>query len=308
MCWSPSRPRAAAVRRRAAGRCTARRPGPPGGAGRPGALCAAGVHAAAARRPAMTSLAVTGPAAGGLAAAGGGGDPSSPVNVILWVAVPYIAIAIFVVGHYWRYRYDKFGWTTRSSQLYERRLLRWGSPLFHFGILLVALGHVMGLGVPKSWTEAVGISEGLYHLLAVSIGAIAGFGTVVGLAILIYRRRTVGPVFSATTRMDKVMYLFLATVILLGLVNTVVANIFGHYDYREGVSVWFRGIFRFDLHPDLMAEAPLTFQLHGLVAIALFALWPFTRLVHVFSAPLGYLTRPYIVYRSRDRQLSGHSP
>ena len=167
---------------------------------------------------------------------------------------------------------------------------------------------MIGLGVPKSWTEAVGISEGLYHFMAVSVGALAGLATVVGMAILIYRRRTVGPVFSATTRMDKTMYVFLATVIVLGLVNTVVANIFGHYDYREGVSVWFRGIFRFDLHPDLMAEAPLGFQLHGLVAMALFALWPFTRLVHVFSAPLGYLTRPYIVYRSRDDQLGSHPP
>jgi nitrate reductase gamma subunit len=130
---------------------------------------------------------------------------------------------------------------------------------------------------------------------------------VVGMAILIYRRRTVGPVFRATTKMDKVMYLFLAAVILLGMANTVGANILEHYDYREGVSVWFRGIFRFDLHPALMAEAPLTFQLHGLVAFLLFALWPFTRLVHVFSAPLGYLTRPYIVYRSRE-DIQGNRP
>jgi nitrate reductase gamma subunit len=109
--------------------------------------------------------------------------------------------------------------------------------------------------------------------------------------------------------MDKVMYLFLATVILLGLYNTVAANVVGHYDYREGASIWFRGIFRFSLHPELMSEAPLSFQLHGLVAMALFALWPFTRLVHVFSAPLGYLTRPYIVYRSRDDvQLGSHTP
>ena len=70
-------------------------------------------------------------------------------SVFLWVVVPYVCLAIFVLGHVWRYRYDKFGWTTRSSQLYERRLLRWGSPLFHFGILAVFLGHVMGLGVPK---------------------------------------------------------------------------------------------------------------------------------------------------------------
>jgi nitrate reductase gamma subunit len=209
----------------------------------------------------------------------------------------------------WRYRYDKFGWTTRSSQLYERRLLRWGSPLFHFGILFVFLGHVMGLGVPKSWTEAVGISEHLYHLSAVGIGSLAGFCTVVGLAILIYRRRTVGPVFVATTKMDKTMYVFLAAVILLGMWNTAGANVFGTYDYRESVSIWFRGIFRFDLHPDLMAAAPLSFQLHGLIAMALFALWPFTRLVHVFSVPLGYLTRPYIVYRSRDQvQLGSHAP
>ncbi|HET7533687.1 MAG TPA: respiratory nitrate reductase subunit gamma [Nocardioidaceae bacterium] len=231
------------------------------------------------------------------------------MSLFLWVIFPYVCLTIFVVGHYWRYRYDKFGWTTRSSQLYEDRLLRWGSPLFHFGILAVFLGHVMGLGVPKSWTEAVGISEGLYHFMAVSIGALAGFGTVVGMTILIYRRRTVGPVFSATTVMDKVMYFFLATVILLGLWNTVASNILGHYDYRESVSVWFRGIFRFDLQPELMANAPLGFQAHALVAFTLFALWPFTRLVHVFSAPLGYVTRPYIVYRSRDDQaLGSHSP
>lgn len=230
------------------------------------------------------------------------------MDTFRWVIVPYICLTVFVVGHFWRYRYDKFGWTTRSSQLYEDRLLRWGSPLFHFGLLAVFLGHVMGLGVPKSWTEAVGVSEGLYHFLAVSVGAVAGFGTVVGMAILIYRRRTVGPVFSATTKMDKTMYAVLATVILLGLANTVFANIFGHYDYREGVSVWFRGVFRFQLHPELMADAPITFQLHGLAAMLLFALWPFTRLVHVFSAPLGYLTRPYIVYRSRDTQLGTHRP
>ena len=230
------------------------------------------------------------------------------MNVLLWVVFPYVCLTIFVVGHFWRYRYDKFGWTTRSSQLYEDRLLRIGSPMFHFGILAVFLGHVMGLGVPKSWTEAVGISEGVYHFLAVAVGAVAGFCTLVGMAILIYRRRTVGPVFSATTVMDKVMYAFLAAVILLGLWNTVVANLFDHYDYRESVSIWFRGIFFLDPQPDLMAEAPLGFQLHALVAMSLFALWPFTRLVHVFSAPLGYLTRPYIVYRSREARLGTRRP
>jgi nitrate reductase gamma subunit len=238
-------------------------------------------------------------------------DTATGVDVLLWVVLPYVCLAVFAVGHWWRYRYDKFGWTTRSSQLYERRLLRWASPMFHFGILVVLLGHVMGLGVPKPWTEAVGMSEEVYHALAIGLGLVAGVCTVAGMALLIYRRRTVGPVFSATTRMDKAMYLVLATVILLGLWNTAagsVLNLTDHYDYRDGVSVWFRGIFRLSPHPELMAEAPLGFQLHGLAAFLLFAMWPFTRLVHVFSAPLGYLTRPYIVYRSRDPQLGSRTP
>jgi len=229
------------------------------------------------------------------------------VSTFLWVVVPYVCVTVFVLGHVWRYRYDKFGWTTRSSQLYENRLLRLGSPLFHFGILFVFLGHVVGLGVPESWTSAVGVSEDMYHFMAVSVGAVAGVAAVVGLAILIYRRRTVGPVFSATTKMDKFMYVVLGAVILLGVANTVY-NMLDQYDYRESVSVWFRGIFRLSLHPRLMDDAPLTFQLHGLVAFLLFALWPFTRLVHVFSVPLGYLTRPYIVYRSRDSRLGAHRP
>jgi len=223
-------------------------------------------------------------------------------DLLLWVVLPYVTLAIFIGGHIWRYRYDKFGWTTRSSQLYESRLLRWGSPLFHFGILAVLVGHVAGLVIPESWTDAIGISEGAYHAFAVGVGSIAGFCTLVGLTLLIYRRATVGPVFRATTRMDKVMYFFLALVIVLGVFNTAsgaAPSIEGDYNYREGVSVWWRGIFSLQPQPELMAEAPIGFQAHALVAMILFALWPFTRLVHVFSAPLFYLWRPYVVYRSR---------
>ena len=229
------------------------------------------------------------------------------MNTFLWVIVPYLCLAVFVVGHWWRYRYDKFGWTTRSSQLYEDRLLRLGSPLFHFGMLGVVGGHVIGLLVPQSWTDAIGISEHAYHLVAITGGLIAGLMALVGMAILIYRRRTTGPVFSATTVMDKVMYVFLGSAIALGMWNTVLGATVSHYNYREGVSVWYRGFLSFTPDASLMAEAPLGFQLHALVAFGLFALWPFTRLVHVFSAPVGYLTRPYIVYRSRDAQPLGNT-
>ncbi len=228
------------------------------------------------------------------------------MTTFLWVIVPYVCLAVFVVGHVWRYRYDKFGWTTRSSQLYEDRLLRIGSPLFHFGMLGVVAGHVIGLVIPQMWTNALGLSPHAYHVIALAGGIPAGLAAVAGLAILVYRRRTTGPVFTATTVNDKVMYAVLGAVILLGMWNTVAGSLLqfgGEYNYREGVSPWFRSIFVFQPRPELMAQAPLGFQIHALLAFLLFAMWPFTRLVHVFSAPIGYLTRPYLVYRSRDDQL-----
>ena len=118
---------------------------------------------------------------------------------IFWDVMPYVTLAIVVVGTWWRYRYDKFGWTTRSSQLYESRLLRIGSPMFHFGILVVIFGHVIGLLIPESWTHAIGLSEHAYHVQAVVLGTIAGITTLAGVALLVYRRRTTGPVFMATT-------------------------------------------------------------------------------------------------------------
>ena len=221
---------------------------------------------------------------------------------VFWDVVPYVTLAVLVVGSWWRYRYDKFGWTTRSSQLYEARLLRIASPMFHFGILVVIAGHVIGLLIPQSWTDAVGMSPHAYHVQAVVLGSIAGFTTLVGIAVLIYRRRTHGPVFMATTVNDKVMYVVLVAAIVAGLYATALGSgVVGEsYNYRETVSVWFRSIWVLRPRGDLMAAAPLYYQLHVLIALTLFALWPFTRLVHAFSAPIGYLFRPYIVYRSRD--------
>ena len=223
------------------------------------------------------------------------------MNTLLWMTVPYVALTSFVIGHLWRYRHDQFGWTTRSSQLYESRLLRLGSPLFHFGLLAVLGGHVLGIAVPASWTAALGVSDHAYHLMSVSFGTLAGLATVAGLVILLYRRITVPAVRQATTGNDKVMYLLLAATIGTGMLNTVGTNLLGGgYNYRETVSPWFRGLFTLSPQPELMAGVPISFQVHVLVVLALLTLWPYTRLVHVFSAPLGYLVRPYIVYRSRD--------
>ncbi|TFD50147.1 respiratory nitrate reductase subunit gamma [Cryobacterium sp. Hh11] len=222
-------------------------------------------------------------------------------DYLLWVAFPYTASGVFVVGHLLRYRYDQFGWTSRSSQTYENRLLRWGSPMFHYGMLMVIGGHVVGLFIPKPWLEFFGVTEHIYHLGATWLGTFAAVLTVAGLAILIYRRRLTKRVLLVTTVMDKVMYVFLASTILCGTTATVLYQIFGGgYDYRGSISPWIRSLYGFQPDPSLMSDVPFFFQLHVLTATTLFLLWPFTRLVHVFSAPLGYLVRPYVVYRSRD--------
>lgn len=227
---------------------------------------------------------------------------------IFWDVVPYVVLAIVVVGTWWRYRYDKFGWTTRSSQLYESRLLRIASPMFHFGILVVVFGHFIGLVIPQTWTDFVGLSQHAYHVQAVILGSIAGISTLAGIVLLIYRRRTTGPVYMATTGNDKLMYVVLVLAIVAGLCATALGSgLFGkEYNYRETVSVWFRSIWILQPRGDLMVQAPLYFQVHVVIGLALFVLWPFTRLVHAFSAPIGYLFRPYVVYRSRDVAAKHH--
>lgn len=225
------------------------------------------------------------------------------MNTFLWGMLPYACLTLLIGGTIWRYKYDQFGWTTRSSQLYESRILKIASPLFHFGILMVVAGHFMGLVIPKSWTDAIGFSQHEYHMLAMGGGLVAGAATLVGLAMLVYRRRTTRRVFDATTTNDKTMYVFLVAAILLGLCATLFGTHTGtpgvEHNYRETVSPWFRSLFTLQPNITAMTHATLVFHIHVIVALLLFAFWPFTRLVHAFTAPLHYLFRPYIVYRSR---------
>lgn len=225
----------------------------------------------------------------------------SRLDYFLWVVVPYLCLAVFVVGHVWRYRRDQYTWTARSTQMLERRLLVWGSLLFHFGILAAIGGHVLGILVPRSWVESAGVSDSAYHRIALLAGGAAGCAVVAGFAILAYRRLRIGRVRVTTSRSDLVLYPVLAVTILFGMLATVWGTAVDDYAYRETVSPWFRGIFTLQPRGSLMANASFIFQAHALTAWLLFAVWPFSRLVHAWSVPLGYLGRAPIVYRSRAR-------
>jgi nitrate reductase gamma subunit len=222
------------------------------------------------------------------------------MNTVLFVVLPYLCLGVFAGGHVWRWRHDQFGWTPHTSQVLESRLLRLGSPLFHLGAFGVIGGHALGLLVPESLTARLGVSEHLYHLVSVSAGTVTGVMLVAGLALLIARRFVSGRVRRVTTATDKVLYAFLAAMVILGMWATVGRNMLGGgYDYRETIAVWFRGIFWFQPHTDLMTGAPLVYRLHAIGGFLFLALWPFTRLVHVWSAPLAYVWRPPVVYRGR---------
>ena len=225
-------------------------------------------------------------------------------DVLLWIALPYLCLATFVVGHIWRYRRDQYTWTARSTQLLERRLLMAGSILFHFGILAAVGGHVLGLLIPRSWTAAVGVNDEIYHWLAVVAGIASGAAIVVGFAILVYRRLRIPRVRATTLRSDRVLFPLLAVSIVTGMLATSWGSAVDRYEYRHTVSPFFRGIFTLRPDGELMVHAPFLFQAHAVAAFVLFAAWPFTRLVHVWSVPVTYLGRAPIVYRSRSGKVA----
>ncbi|MGW1618569.1 respiratory nitrate reductase subunit gamma [Streptomyces sp. NPDC002172] len=230
------------------------------------------------------------------------------MTTLLWGALPYIALALLVAGLVWRHRYDKYGWTSRSSQVYESRLLDIASPVFHYGILFVLAGHVVGLFVPASWTGSLGVGAHTYHLFSLYGGTLAGVLAVAGLALLLFRRRTRAPVFHATTANDKVMYLVLVAAIVLGMTAKLSHTSGDGYDYRATIAPWARSLFVLQPKTALMADVPVLYQVHAVIGMILIALVPYTRLVHMFSAPVQYLFRPYVVYRSRDPRQLGPRP
>lgn len=222
-----------------------------------------------------------------------------------WIIYPYLALVTMVLGSVYRYAHNPMSWGSRSSEILEKRWLRWGSQLFHWGILLVIIGHVMGLLVPMSAYQAMGISAHFYHENADILGAIAGLMTWVGLVILLLRRLGNIRVRRNSSVSDLVSLGLLFIVVTTGDYLTIIRNnIVGPYEYRATVGPWVRGLFV--LHPNatLMTHVPTIFQVHIILAFLLFAIWPFTRLVHVFSLPLAHIRRAPVQYRDREQYRS----
>ncbi|MGY0209224.1 respiratory nitrate reductase subunit gamma [Bacillus subtilis] len=219
---------------------------------------------------------------------------------ILWGIMPYIVLTIFIGGHIYRYQHDQFGWTAKSSEMLEKKKLAAGSTLFHWGLLCVVGGHVMGILIPEGVYASLGISEHMYHKMAIGAGLPAGIAACTGLVILTYRRLFDKRIRKTSSPSDILTLLLLLFMMLSGVAATFLNIDSKGFDYRTTVGPWFREIALFRPDPSLMESVQLWFKFHIVIGYVVFILWPFTRLVHVFSLPLKYLTRSYVVYRKRS--------
>ncbi len=216
-------------------------------------------------------------------------------NILAFLIFPYLALATFVVGHAYRYIVDPFFWNARSSEFLEKKSLYSGITLFHWGILLTLLGHAGGLLIPQRLFDMAGIDGQTHTNIAYWSGLFIGAAAFFGSILLLWRRVAIKRINATTTLNDYVTIAGLVFVTGAGLYNVV----FGHYYVLDTVAPWIRSIVIFQPNPELMYEVPLSYKIHILSAFALLGFSPFSRLVHIWSAPFTYPLRRNIVFRRR---------
>ncbi|MGH1417964.1 MAG: respiratory nitrate reductase subunit gamma [Hyphomicrobiaceae bacterium] len=235
------------------------------------------------------------------------------INHIVFGWYPYICLTVFLLGSWFRFDREQYTWRTGSSQLLRRRQLMWGSNLFHIGILIIFFGHLIGLLTPIKVFDALGIGHGFKQIMAIVVGGIAGLACLVGIILLIHRRLFDVRIRKTSSFGDIAILLLLFVQLVLGLATIPVSM--GHLDGHEMIRfmTWAQGIFT--LQPDvwrLVADAHPIFKAHLFLGLTIFLVFPFTRLVHVWSAPIWYLgRRGYQVVRSSGASttpLSGRRP
>ena len=215
---------------------------------------------------------------------------------------PYIALAIFLLGSLVRFDREQYTWKSESSQVLNTGMLRLGSPLFHVGILGLFFGHAAGLLTPVWVWDALGVTHGVKQTVAMVAGGVMGLLCLVGLLMLLARRFGNDRVAARTTFKDKLVLLWILLTLLLGLSSIFVSA--SHMDGHMMVLLmtWAQHVvtFRGDA-AGFIADAPWIFKLHLFMGMSLFVIFPFTRLVHVWSGfgAVGYLGRTWQLVRRR---------
>lgn len=225
----------------------------------------------------------------------------SHFSIFAFGIYPYIAMAVMFIGSWIRYDREQYTWKTSSSQLLEKRQLHLGSVLFHLGVIGIFFGHFIGLLTPKAVWHVLGVSTEFKQLLAMGAGGLFGLICFAGLTILI-RRRLYNPRIRATSKpMDIIILLMLYAQLILGLISILVS--IGHLDGAEMLKLmsWAQNIMTFNSMAAVEAidDVNIIFKLHVILGMTLFVVFPFSRLVHMLSAPLQYLGRQHQIVRRK---------
>ncbi|WP_417657241.1 respiratory nitrate reductase subunit gamma [Pseudidiomarina aestuarii] len=223
------------------------------------------------------------------------------LNTFFFGIYPYIALAVMFIGTWVRYDREQFTWKTGSSQLLEKKQLRRGSIAFHIGILAIFAGHFVGLLTPNAVWHVLGISAGTKQLIAIIAGGLAGIVCFYGMTILIVRRLKNPRIRANSSAMDIVILLLLYAQLILGMLS-----IFVSLDHLDGSTMlllmsWAQNTLTFDASTAVaaMTDVHWIFKLHITLGLTIFLVFPFTRLVHMFSVPVQYLRRQHQIVRQK---------
>jgi nitrate reductase gamma subunit len=229
----------------------------------------------------------------------------SDLNQMLFGVFPYIALSIFLLGSLVRFEREQYTWKSGSSQLLRRKRMTLASNLFHVGILGLLAGHAVGLLTPIAVFDAIGVSHAAKQMLAIVAGGLFGVMCLVGLVMLVWRRLTDPRIRATSSPMDIFILLLILAQLLLGLITIPFS--LAHSDGGAMVLFmeWAQRIVTFrGGAAELIQGVPLVFKLHILFGMILFVVFPFSRLVHIWSAPIGYVGRRYQIVRTRRRRAS----
>jgi nitrate reductase gamma subunit len=222
-------------------------------------------------------------------------------NTLLFGIYPYIALGVFLLGSLIRFDREQYTWRSGSSQLLRARQLRWGSNLFHIGVLFLLFGHTVGMLTPH-WAYEHFMTAGAKQVLAMVSGGIAGALALIGLTILLHRRLADPRIRVTSSKMDILLLFLLWAQLALGMATIPLSGQHLDGSMMLVLAEWAQRIVTFrGGAADLIAEAPWVFKLHMFLGLSLFLIFPFSRLVHIWSglASVAYLGRAYQIVRSR---------
>lgn len=225
---------------------------------------------------------------------------SGYVNQALYGFYPYVAFTVFLVGSLMRFDREQYTWRSGSSQLLRRKLLFIGSNCFHIGVLFILAGHFVGLLTPHQVYTSLGLSVEAKQITAMVTGGAFGVLCFIGLTLLIYRRLVDPRIRATSSAMDIAILLLLYVQLSLGLSSIFVSA--QHIDGSEMLKLadWAQRIVTFRGGAAArIANVNVIFKLHIFLGMTIFLLFPFSRLVHIWSAPIWYIGRPYQIVRRR---------